>query len=133
MRFDHILLQCRRHFHARSNAVMLLHRYVMLLTTDYDECSHDDWNDCNEGATCNNTIGSYKCKCNIGYTGDGRQCEGQFCNKAIARVNSVNRNINSSNTYHNKTISKTTSLLTRAASPPCACLFRLLHCQGYLT
>ena len=53
---------------------------IMLLNTDYDECSHDDWNDCNDQAECNNTIGSYACKCNVGYSGDGRLCEGTFQN-----------------------------------------------------
>ena len=53
---------------------------AMSLNTDYDECSHDDWNDCNDEAECNNTIGSYDCKCNVGYTGDGRQCEGALKN-----------------------------------------------------
>ena len=33
--------------------------------------------DCHEYATCINTIGSYECICNIGLTGDGRNCTGE--------------------------------------------------------
>ena len=32
--------------------------------------------DCNKNATCTNACpGSYKCTCNIGYTGDGKTCK----------------------------------------------------------
>ena len=33
--------------------------------------------DCHEHATCTDTgPGSYKCRCNEGYVGDGKMCEG---------------------------------------------------------
>ena len=35
---------------------------------DVDECSS---NPCHGNATCNNTIGSHKCACYPGYSGDG--------------------------------------------------------------
>ena len=31
-------------------------------------------------ATCNNTVGSYECSCNEGYTGDGWNCSGKYSN-----------------------------------------------------
>jgi hypothetical protein len=32
-----------------------------------DECSADDLNDCHRHAICEDTIGSYQCKCKDGY------------------------------------------------------------------
>ena len=31
---------------------------------------------CHANATCNNTIGSYICQCDTGYSGDGFNCTG---------------------------------------------------------
>ena len=47
-----------------------------MITLDVDECDLDA-DDCHANATCNNTIGSYTCECNIGYTGDGYNCTGK--------------------------------------------------------
>ena len=41
---------------------------------DLDECVTES--PCHENATCNNTIGSYLCECNDGYTGNGTYCTG---------------------------------------------------------
>ncbi|CAD5110882.1 DgyrCDS247 [Dimorphilus gyrociliatus] len=46
----------------------------------YDECPEMDecslsLHDCQENATCFNTLGSYECKCNRGFIGDGRVCK----------------------------------------------------------
>ncbi|XP_078354871.1 uncharacterized protein LOC144639420 isoform X2 [Oculina patagonica] len=43
-------------------------------TPDHDECA-DDSHMCHVNAVCANTEGSYKCECELGYTGDGRNCE----------------------------------------------------------
>lgn len=47
---------------------------------DIDECSLD--NECDTNANCNNTIGSYYCTCDVGYSGNGRNCDG-LCLKWI--------------------------------------------------
>lgn len=40
-----------------------------------DECgSHTD--NCDINAECTNTVGSYNCSCNVGYSGDGASCLG---------------------------------------------------------
>ena len=51
-------------------------KYVLMITLDVDECDLDT-DVCHANATCNNTIGSYTCDCNIGYTGDGFNCTGK--------------------------------------------------------
>ena len=46
-------------------------------TLDIDECSS---NPCHANATCNNTMGSYVCACDPGYSGDGFNCTGMHLN-----------------------------------------------------
>lgn len=46
---------------------------------DVDECSGTGLNMCSvENGTCVNTVGSYTCHCNSGYTGDGYMCTGTY-------------------------------------------------------
>lgn len=45
---------------------------------DYDECLNGT-HDCDSNATCTNTLGSYLCECEDGFTGDGRACAGEVC------------------------------------------------------
>ena len=33
---------------------------------------------CDENAQCINTVGSFNCSCNPGYSGDGITCNGMF-------------------------------------------------------
>ncbi|XP_066275444.1 fibrillin-2-like [Branchiostoma lanceolatum] len=40
---------------------------------DIDECTSGT-DHCHQHATCTNTVGSYRCECDSGYTGDGRTC-----------------------------------------------------------
>ena len=51
--------------------------YVMnlLRVTDINECTQD-LDDCSSLAECSNTVGSYECRCIIGYEGDGKVCSG---------------------------------------------------------
>ena len=60
-----------------------MHRFVCL---DYDECDpaagiQDQ--DCGTGTICNNTVGSYSCQCDAGYTGTAPQCTGEVARIAI--------------------------------------------------
>ena len=40
---------------------------------DINECAVEP---CDVNANCTNTIGSFTCECNYGYTGDGMLCTG---------------------------------------------------------
>ena len=54
-----------------EHTVISIERIIL----DIDECEeHTD--NCSTDATCVNTIGSYNCTCNIGYSGDGFKCLG---------------------------------------------------------
>ena len=39
-----------------------------ILVTDINEC---DTNRCDSNAVCTDTVGSYMCTCNVGFSGDG--------------------------------------------------------------
>ena len=52
---------------------LLLHVYI----SDIDECSAEYSTKCDTNADCNNTQGSYTCKCREGYFGDGEICSGK--------------------------------------------------------
>ena len=43
--------------------------------SDINECDENK-DDCDSNALCTNNIGSFTCKCNKGYTGDGKLCQG---------------------------------------------------------
>ena len=45
---------------------------------DVDECSDPSKNNCNALATCTDTVGSYRCSCKSGYSGNGVSCQGVF-------------------------------------------------------
>ena len=54
----------------------ITHSYWMCLT-DVDECENGT-NDCDPVfGTCENTVGSYTCQCEPGFTGDGKSCSGK--------------------------------------------------------
>ena len=53
--------------------------YIYLyFETDVDECL--EASTCDANANCTNTVGSYNCSCNLGFTGNGSICEGQHKN-----------------------------------------------------
>ena len=43
--------------------------------TDIDECALDE-DVCDDNADCLDTIGSYACSCNNGFSGNGFTCSG---------------------------------------------------------
>ena len=50
---------------------------LFILFVDVDECSSSNGN-CSAQATCINNLGSYECTCNVGYIGNGYQCDGML-------------------------------------------------------
>ena len=54
-----------------------LRQYVIFIT-DVDECESAESNECHFYASCNNTEGSYTCRCLDGYQGDGKNCTGKY-------------------------------------------------------
>ncbi|PFX22542.1 Fibrillin-1 [Stylophora pistillata] len=59
---------------------------------DTDECATGEHN-CSPDAVCRNVVGSYKCECEPGYSGDGWTCEDKIssCNEAFdSQILSVN-------------------------------------------
>jgi len=47
------------------------------MTADINECEMETDN-CDDNATCTDTIGSFNCTCNHGYDGDGVNCSSEF-------------------------------------------------------
>ena len=59
---------------SKSTELSIFHCfYFELFTSDINECKLDT-DDCDENAECTDTIGSFSCDCNFGYTGSGREC-----------------------------------------------------------
>ena len=56
---------------------LLIHGWVnySFLLKDIDECETGA-NECDENANCFNTDGSYTCRCQTGFAGDGNLCQG---------------------------------------------------------
>ena len=48
------------------------------LVADIDECLQGD--PCGDNAVCFNTLGSFRCTCSFGFTGDGTTCTGENIN-----------------------------------------------------
>ena len=58
--------------------LILSHIYRFSSTLDFDECVNPETNDCHANALCNNTEGSYICRCRSGYQGNGTNCTGKY-------------------------------------------------------
>ena len=50
---------------------------IFLFCADINECEIDFLHNCHGDAQCTNSVGSYICYCNSGYTGDGKHCTGR--------------------------------------------------------
>ena len=46
------------------------------VSPDIDECSSAEGHMCDSNADCTNTLGSYDCVCDAGFSGDGYSCQG---------------------------------------------------------
>ena len=53
-------------------------RVILYLLLDIDECA-EDTDECDFHADCENTVGSYECTCNVGFSGNGRNCGKYVC------------------------------------------------------
>lgn len=58
------------------------------LFTDVDECALG-LDDCHPDAICQNTPKLYKCTCKVGYTGEGKKCEGKVMEALCSALVSV--------------------------------------------
>ena len=54
----------------------LLEKQFFFPHSDIDECT-SAVPYCSLDATCNNTKGSCQCRCKQGFSGDGKECEGE--------------------------------------------------------
>jgi len=65
---------------------------VILIFLDIDEC-REGTDDCHsERADCLDTIGSFKCKCKLGFIGDGRTCQGMITPRQGRGIDTKNEN-----------------------------------------
>ena len=51
---------------------------IFLYVLDADECTEGTHNCDANGAVCNNTPGSYNCRCKDGFVGNGITCTGKL-------------------------------------------------------
>lgn len=56
-----------------ANNTKILCEYIVFV--DLNEC---DANPCHVNADCTNTLGTFLCTCNVGFTGNGFECQGML-------------------------------------------------------
>ena len=54
--------------------LFLMHNIIFV---DIDECA-EGTHTCDKNANCTDSIGSYNCMCDSGFSGDGHICIGEF-------------------------------------------------------
>ena len=74
--------------------------FIFVFKLDFNECGGNS-NHCHQHAICTNSIGSYNCRCSVGYAGDGLLCRGIMFEARSCSFSFNNRSIiikgNSSN------------------------------------
>jgi hypothetical protein len=78
--------------HYLKSSIQLQSGLILLtFSLDYDECAQIT-NPCDQNADCINTVGSYRCQCHTGYTGDGHVCTGNVIKNSFVdrRLNMFN-------------------------------------------
>jgi hypothetical protein len=55
--------------------VLCVLKYYLMCYIDINECAASP---CHVFATCTNVPGSFQCACNVGFTGDGFNCNGMY-------------------------------------------------------
>ena len=58
--------------------LFMVYFHELFYFVDIDECSSDALNTCDINASCMDIEGSFLCMCDIGYTGNGTFCDGEF-------------------------------------------------------
>ena len=66
-----------RHVNYSNSLEHVTYFYTFIFNVDINECALS-LDDCHQFATCTNTVGSFECRCNIGYEGDGVNCRGIY-------------------------------------------------------
>ena len=61
--------------HRKTTGAVFKSIFCVFSRSDIDECTAGTAS-CDADATCTNTVGSYTCACNSGYSGDGTNCTG---------------------------------------------------------
>lgn len=65
-----------QHYTGSTQIIVQLLLQYNTSCSDVDECALGT-DDCDDNASCSNTVGSYTCTCNTGYHGDGLICSGK--------------------------------------------------------
>ena len=63
-------------YNFKSDCKSINDDYNCVTYTDIDECLTNNGG-CSADASCSNTVGSFTCICQSGYTGDGFTCSGK--------------------------------------------------------
>lgn len=87
----------------------------IIFFSDLDECGRQAYY-CHKFATCTNTRGSYSCKCNKGYTGNGFECYHYAGETLVIRHLTQARQLWKQNVKKKKRIDERNSSQTRVSS-----------------
>ena len=68
------------------------HNLVVCFSSDVNECT-EGTHGCDEKATCVNTKGSHECRCETGYHGDGKSCQGGLCLLCKTSIRNLTRTL----------------------------------------